>query len=41
MFSVPVALLAVLLLVILLISVCHFAQGRSRKNHASRKGPDD
>src|SRR6516164_7828981 len=35
MFSVPVVGLAVLLLVIFLISACHFAERRGHKSHAS------
>ena len=39
----PIPLLGLLGIVLLLgqLAVCHFMQGRPRKNRANRTGPDD
>ena len=37
----PLFALIGIVVLLALVAACHFGQGRGRKNHASRKGPDD
>jgi hypothetical protein len=39
--TLPAVVLLALVVLLVLLALCHFFQGRRHKDHASRKGPDE